>query len=143
MGKRAAFLKSDGTVVDLDGTSQVSFVGVTPGPYYVVVRHRNHLSVMSATVTPLGASSSTQFDFTTGTGQYFGGSAKDLGGGKFGMFAGNNDGDNVVTVLDYNAVGAGIFTFGYMLADHDMEGLITVLDYNHVGQNLFMMSSVP
>jgi hypothetical protein len=59
------------------------------------------------------------------------------------MFAGNNDGDNVVTVLDYNAVGAGIFTSGYEVADHDMDGLITVLDYNPVGQNLFIMSNVP
>ena len=49
---RAAFIKSDGTIVDVDGTSTVVFSGVASGSYYVVVRHRNHLAVMSAdTVT--------------------------------------------------------------------------------------------
>ena len=48
VGRRAALLKSDGSVVDLDGSSQVKFKGIVPGNYYIVVRHRNHLPIMSA-----------------------------------------------------------------------------------------------
>ncbi|MFZ1291172.1 MAG: GDSL-type esterase/lipase family protein [Melioribacteraceae bacterium] len=44
---RAGFLKENGTIVDLDGTSPLAFV-VDEGMYYVVVEHRNHLPVMSA-----------------------------------------------------------------------------------------------
>ena len=46
-GMRAAFLKNDGTIVDLDGTSPVEFDGISSGNYYIVVKHRNHLAVMS------------------------------------------------------------------------------------------------
>ncbi len=46
--QRAGLLKSDGTIVDLDGESPLRF-NVPPGDYYIKVEHRNHLSVMSAT----------------------------------------------------------------------------------------------
>ena len=45
---RAAFLKSDGTIVDTNGISPLQFTGLGDGNYYVVVRHRNHLAIMSA-----------------------------------------------------------------------------------------------
>ena len=45
---RAAFLKSDGTIVDVDGKSPVHFPALFDANYYVVVRHRNHLAIMSA-----------------------------------------------------------------------------------------------
>ena len=47
VAERAAFLKKDGTVVDLDGTSAVAFPGVAAGNYYIAVKHRNHLGVMT------------------------------------------------------------------------------------------------
>jgi hypothetical protein len=142
VGTRAALLKSDGTIVDLDGTSAPAFLSTVPGTYYIIVHHRNHLSVMSAT-TQTFSPANTQYDFTTGTDKYYGTAAKGLGGSVFGMYGGENDGDKLVTVLDYNAVGAGLFTSGYLIADHDMDGILTVLDYNPVGQNLFIASNVP
>lgn len=48
VAQRAGFLKTDGTVVDIDGISPLAFV-VDEGLYYVVVEHRNHLPVMSST----------------------------------------------------------------------------------------------
>ena len=50
---RAAFLKSDGTIVDTDGTSPVQFTGLSAGNYYIVIRHRNHLAIMSAISNPI------------------------------------------------------------------------------------------
>ena len=44
---RSALLQADGDVVDMDGTSPVSFYCVDPGNYYVAVKHRNHLGVMT------------------------------------------------------------------------------------------------
>lgn len=44
----AALLQRDGDVVDVDGVSPVHFLTVAPGQYHVVMRHRNHLGVMSA-----------------------------------------------------------------------------------------------
>ncbi len=45
---RSALLQRDGDVVDVDGKSAVRFDGLSAGNYYVVVRHRNHLGVMTA-----------------------------------------------------------------------------------------------
>jgi hypothetical protein len=47
IAKRAALLNKYGKVVGLDGVSPPRF-GLPPGNYYVVIRHRNHLDVMSA-----------------------------------------------------------------------------------------------
>lgn len=49
VAQRAAFLKKDGTVVDTDGSSPVSFQDVLSGNYYVAIRHRNHLGIMTNT----------------------------------------------------------------------------------------------
>ncbi len=50
---RSALLQRDGDVVDVDGSSAVKFVGVAAGNYYVAVKHRNHLSVMTNTTVTL------------------------------------------------------------------------------------------
>lgn len=58
--KRAGFVKADGTVVGLDGSSPLRF-GVPDDSYYVVVEHRNHLSVMSASAVAMSNASITSF----------------------------------------------------------------------------------
>lgn len=49
LNRRAAFLRSDGIIVDLDKTSPLKMYNLPDGEYYLVVYHRNHLSVMSKT----------------------------------------------------------------------------------------------
>lgn len=44
---RAALLRRDAEIVDVDGVSSVFFEGVPEGNYLVAVRHRNHLGVMT------------------------------------------------------------------------------------------------
>lgn len=44
---RSALLQRDGDIVDLDGTSALFFPDVTSDSYFLVVRHRNHLGVMT------------------------------------------------------------------------------------------------
>ena len=50
---QAAFLKSDGSIVGFDGSPLLGFHGVDAGPYHVVIRHRNHLAVMTSNKLPL------------------------------------------------------------------------------------------
>ena len=50
---RSALVQRDGDVVDMDGVSAVKFVGVAAGNYYVAIKHRNHLSVMTANIVSL------------------------------------------------------------------------------------------
>lgn len=50
---RAAFLKEDGSIVDLDGISDVYFEGINSvNSHYIVIHQRNHISIMSS--NPIG-----------------------------------------------------------------------------------------
>lgn len=44
---RSALVQRDGDIVDLDGTSKVFFPDVVADSYFLVVKHRNHLGVMT------------------------------------------------------------------------------------------------
>jgi lysophospholipase L1-like esterase len=46
VAQRAAFLRSDGQIVDLDGNSPITFA-TYEDYYYIVIEHRNHLPIMS------------------------------------------------------------------------------------------------
>lgn len=50
VSKRAALLRNDGVILDLDGSVDIDFGGVSSGDYYIAVYHRNHLPVISSTV---------------------------------------------------------------------------------------------
>jgi len=60
LATRSALVQRDGDIVDLDGVSPVSFSGVTADSFYVVVKHRLHLGVMSELVA-----SGSLIDFTS------------------------------------------------------------------------------
>jgi len=44
---RAGLLQRDGDIVDIDGTSSLFFDNVNVDFYFVVIRHRNHLGIMT------------------------------------------------------------------------------------------------
>ena len=104
---RSALIQRDGDIVDVDGVSPVTFntSAVTWGSqYYVAVRHRNHLGVMTS--APITVTSTTPIvDFTTttqGNYQYPTGDLKRSSApqvtqsGLQAMWAGNSTGDNKV-----------------------------------------------
>lgn len=67
---RAAFVKQDGSIVDIDGVTAVNFIGVTPGNYFVAIKHRNHLAIRSSATIDF-SSGSGNYDFTTGSNKAF------------------------------------------------------------------------
>jgi len=60
---RAALIQRDGNIVDLDGISEVHFVGMSSDDYYIAVRHRNHLGVRTPGTLTLSRTA-TEHDFT-------------------------------------------------------------------------------
>ncbi|HVO74941.1 MAG TPA: hypothetical protein VMT35_13020, partial [Ignavibacteriaceae bacterium] len=141
VSRRAAFIKADGSIVDVDGNRKVA-MNVNAGNYYIVIQHRNHLPVMSANKIAL-SSSSPLYDFTTSPGQYFGKGAADLGNGKFGMLAGDGNSNGSINFLDYEIVGNNLFQNGYRSEDLDMNGVVNVIDYGKISMNLLKASKVP
>jgi hypothetical protein len=140
-GTRAAFVRTDGTIVDLDGTSPVAF-GAAAGDYYIVIRHRNHISVMSASAVPLSAASPL-YDFTTGLSRYFGGEAISLGGGVYGIAAGDVDGNTGVGASDLVNTRVAIGSVEYIPEDVDMNGGVGASDLVKVRLNIGQASRVP
>jgi len=138
VANRAAFVKSDGNVVDLDGISPVKFE-IAAGEYYICIHHRNHLSIMS--VAAHAISSSTElYDFTASlNAAYSAGPAamKDLGGGSFGMFSSDANGDGQVTSSDFNVFlpAAKAAETGYHMADWNLDGQVTSSDFNFFNPN--------
>jgi hypothetical protein len=129
---KAFFLKSDGSIVNLNGTSLANFGNSTvTNNLYVVIRHRNHLAIMSAN-SPTLTNSVYNYDFTTGLTQaYGGGSGYKQAGSAFAMVTGDIDGDGNVYVSDFNnwATAFGN-TGGYFKSDLDFDGKAFVSDYN-------------
>ncbi len=107
IARRAAFIREDGMIVDLDGSSAVSFVGTGAGNYFIVIRHRNHLGVRSATAQLVNGTlaSPTSYNFTTAQAQaYQNGtittnSAMAQNGSVFMLWGGNANQDSYVRVI--------------------------------------------
>ncbi len=131
VARQAVLLRNDGRVTDLDGSERVNFPNVPGGQYYVVVYHRNHLAIMSK--NPLQLSDSTAFyDFTTSQDKAYGsGAMKDLGNGRFALYAADGNGNGNVNNADNNSVWKKENgSIGYEQGDYDMNGGVTIVDKN-------------
>ena len=106
---RAAFIRADGMVVDLDGVSPVEFLNQNAGDYYIELIHRNHLSAMTANPVTLGAGMPF-YDFTLTPTSAYGHDLMDLGtgitkqAGPFALYGGDLRGDGVDYTLPDNQV---------------------------------------
>ncbi|MCE7996924.1 MAG: hypothetical protein HEP71_33490 [Roseivirga sp.] len=131
---RAGVLKSDGTIVDKDGNdftmSQTDGTG-----YYIVIHHRNHLSVMSASAVNPTAGVYTH-DFTTSqAGNYNNGSDGAIQvGSVFAMIAGDTDDDGDVDGTDlttWRAQNGVMFSYSSNgKTDLNLDGVINAVDRN-------------
>ncbi len=61
---KSAFLHKDGRIVSDDASSGVIEMDAPAGDYYIVLKHRNHIAVMSANAISLNGSTSLLYDFT-------------------------------------------------------------------------------
>ncbi len=130
ISERAALVRENGDIVDMDGVSPVVFEAPSDW-YYIDVCHRNHLDVI--TDAPM--------DCTDGTGhcdfRYLGDTQGmvEVSGGMFAMMQGDVNGDNLVKYNgsnnDKNAIlgAVGITTPnnvvpGYNRYDVNMDGVV-------------------
>ncbi|MEM6686880.1 MAG: LamG-like jellyroll fold domain-containing protein, partial [Bacteroidota bacterium] len=98
IAETSALLQRDGDVVGLDGFSPVTFA-VSHDNYYIVVKHKNHLSIMTAMPIAL-TNIPTSVDFTDATNQItFGSNAQTSFGmpaNTVAMWCGNANGDTII-----------------------------------------------
>jgi len=124
----SALLQSDGDVVDIDGISPVT-IDVLSGDYNVMISHRNHLGILSLNAVNF-VGSSISIDFTNSSNLVIGGNnaISNLGSGKFGLFAGDYNGDGQIQNTDRNGVVPQRGLSGYLNADVNLNGEVQNTD---------------
>lgn len=99
---KPALLQRDGDVIDTDGDTYLNFP-VPAGPYYVVLRHRNHLGVMTATTRSLSEDPGTaMIDFTLGSTPTYGTNARTAVGPVQCLWPGDANGDGTAQYTGTN-----------------------------------------
>jgi hypothetical protein len=130
--------------VDTNGTStDLPLGGVPDGDYFIVVRHRNHIAVMSRMAQTLGETSPFEYDFTASTLNYFGEEAASLTGGFLGMFAGDTDGSGTVDANDRSATWNDRNAVGYSSSDCGLTGTVDANDRSITWNNRNRSTHVP
>lgn len=103
---------------------------------YLVMRHRNHLDIISNThLSELtGNAGVYAYDFSTGSSQARGGSlALKAKSSTYAMYGGDTDADGTVLASDYSSEVQGRFgEGGYRYGDADMNGTVTAGDYSSI-----------
>ncbi len=141
---RSAFLRKDGRIVADDGTTEEIELSVPEGNYFIVIKHRNHLAVMSMNAIPLNSTTSTLYDFTASESQFYGsGGAVQLESGVWGMWSGDADGSGVVDAGDRNSTWNDRNKSGYENSDVDLSGVVDAADRNTTWNNRNKSSTLP
>jgi hypothetical protein len=126
-----AWLLTAGTIrAFYDTTKQYVEFDTLAGSYYLVIHHRNHLSVMSA--LPLSLSSTTEFyDFISAQSSAYGTNPMKLVGTTYCMYAGDGDGSGGINASDRNLIWRPQNgSLGYLSGDFDLSGGVNATDRN-------------
>jgi len=128
--QKAVFLKNDGSLVNLDGTTEISLDGVSSGNYYIGIAHTNHLSVISNTPHSIGLTADL-YDFSNAASAAMGAEQLKEINGQFYLHSGDFDGNGLINNQDYNLWKTNSSSLNiYSPADADGNGIINSLDYN-------------
>lgn len=125
-------LMTDGSVTDTTGTSGLAFTGLESNTsYYIVVKHRNHVAIMSDAAVQIDESNgANEHDFTVSDATY---GLNNIGvkqvGSDYAMIAGDGDGNGQVQTSDKSVSWEGQTGLaGYKSADYDMNGFVQTSD---------------
>ncbi|HRU61170.1 MAG TPA: hypothetical protein P5565_06830, partial [Bacteroidia bacterium] len=105
---------------------------------YIRVRHRNSLETWSA--VPLTVQSVMSYDFSSSAGSAYGANLRELGNGRFALWSGDVNQDQLIEASDYTAVenAALNFVFGYVPTDLTGDLLVEATDYSIVENNMML-----
>lgn len=165
LATRSGLLQRDGDITEIDGISPLRFPMLQPDSFFVVVRHRNHLGVMSMKIHSENLVDFTSpdtpiYDFGTskGNGYNYTGLAQKstVLDGYMAMWGGDFDGDRKIKYvnpnddhnilfydvlaypLNFNIASNYNFGFGYIQGDFDMDGKVKYDNPNDDKNLLFL-----
>ncbi len=127
LSSRAALLQADGDIVDVDGISSVLFSGVSGGDYFIAVRHRNHLGIMTASAVTLQNGGANIADFIAALPTY-GLSAQQQVNGISAMWPGDATSDGLISASDRSLIWNDRNTTGYRFTDINLDRTVDAID---------------
>ncbi len=134
--RHAALLRNDGTVVDADGiTNGIRFYNFACNtPYFIVVRHRNHIDIISSQAVILP--NTTPLNFTDPNSVLQGALQLVAVGNTYAMRAGDGDGNGNITIADFNIYNSQSSAINkYYQGDFNMDKNVTITDFNLYSPN--------
>ena len=136
VAQKAALLLADGNIVNADGTT-LSFENIAANQnYFIVVRHRNHLDIMSSNAVSFA--SNAAYDMSVPS-NVMGSTAQlqALSNGKYALLAGDFDASGHINFTDINLYfGESAALNEYLISDGDLNATTTVSDMNFMLKNI-------
>lgn len=129
--RKAALLLSNGSVVSANADGVWFDNAATNQSYYIVVRHRNHIALMSNTAVTLP--NVTTYSFANNPSNVMGGNTQvaSMGNGYYALKAGDLNGNGVITVHDFNYYVTQSSALNvYNAADCTLDKVVSVGDFN-------------
>ena len=138
----SALLQRDGDLVAADGLSPVTFK-TGKGQYHIVVKHRNHLGIMTKNDFALGFTNTGIIDLTDGSIETHGTNAQKLISGHWVLIAGDADSDGVVSASDRSTTWNFRNTVGYQISDCNLSGATEASDRSITWNNRNRITQIP
>ena len=151
VARKAVFLHKYGQITCVHGDLP-QFNVTIEHELFVVVYHRNHLAIMSSGPLPVHYNvyewdfvSEQKKAYVNPERSSYQNGQKDLGGGFFGMYGGDGDGDGQVLLQDLlNVLNPQSGQSGYSAADFDLDGQVLLQDLlNILNPNSGLGTQVP
>ncbi len=133
VASKRAVLRASGAVVDINGA--LPRLPAPPGNYHVVLRHRNHLGVMTAVPVTLSSTTVNSVNFRSSNFATFGVEARRIEGstawlwpgdvtfdGQVKYFGTGNDRDPILMAV--GGVPTAMFSGGYHQEDVNLDGVV-------------------
>ncbi len=146
IASQAALLLTNGSVISVDGLP-IDF-GISPGNYFLFVKHRNHLAVMSPQPLSFVGGQTTVFDFSAQNSfQGTGAGSMEVATGVWALYMGDGQEDpsgydiSVNDKLLWNTQNGNFLK--YLNGDFNMDGDINGLDNILLSPNFGVFSGVP
>ena len=131
---------TDTAILQTNGTVEFNFPSaVAGGTYYLVLKHRNALTVWSAVA--ILVNNGSYYDFSTAASQAFGSNQRFLDTGIYGMYSGDVNQDGTVDTIDYSAIESNsqFMLSGYVPSDISGDWLVESTDYSLIENNFQML----
>jgi hypothetical protein len=129
----------------INGQASCSFT-VTPGNYYIALRHRSGLETWSANPVSFNGTS-VSYNFTDAANKAFGANQVEVQSGIWALYSGDILPDGNIDLLDNAELDFGISTFlyGYEAGDINGDGNVDLLDSSILETNVmnFIYSILP